>query len=363
MTVQAGNSMISFTSAPTVRLVDISDQSRWDGYSQSHPGASPYHLFAWRRAIEKTYGHRCYYLCAEQDKQMVGLLPLVRLHLPGVVDELTALPYCDLGACLSNCDQTQDILLREAIALQQKLKVKKLYLRGFLRETEFTNRLLRQEATGKVSMRLSLPSSAVELFAGFKSKLRSQIRKAEKNGVTFRWGGRGDLSVIYTVFAENMRDLGSPVHSKRWLDNVLAMYGTLARVGMVYIDNKVIGMGIILFGGQCVSIPWASTLRGYNHLSPNMLLYWNFLQFSADHGFAYFDFGRSTENEGTYKFKLQWGAMPTPLPWYTTMTTLEKKDHASSRSSKRHLATMVWMKLPLFMANAIGPSLRKYISL
>lgn len=355
---------MSLRSAPVIiHQAESADQRRWDNYVLTHLDASPYHLFAWKLAIETTYGHRCFYLYAEQNKQVVGILPLVRLHFPSVVDELIALPYCDLGACLTTCDQIQDALLREAVELQQKLKVKKLHLRGPLRETELKNRLLQPETTGKVRMLLDLPPSAAELFAGFKSKLRSQIRKAEKNGVVFRWGGREDLTALYAVFAQNMRDLGSPVHKKQWLDNVLAMYAQRAKAGLVYFENKPIGMGIILMDGQSVSIPWASTLRGYNHLNPNMFLYWNFLQFSADHGFAYFDFGRSTEDEGTYKFKLQWGATPKPLHWYKTMTTLKNNSTESKPSNKRHLAAALWRKLPLALANAVGPFIRKYISL
>jgi len=355
--------MSSHNTQIVIRQADLADQLRWDNYVLTHLDASPYHLFAWKLAIETTYGHQCYYLYAEQNQQMVGILPLVRLHLPGIIDELTALPYCDLGASLSNSDQVQDALLLEAVALQQQLKVKKLYLRGGLRETELKNRVLQPEATGKVRMLLDLPPSAAELFAGFKSKLRSQIRKAEKNEVIFRWGDREDLAALYAVFAQNMRDLGSPVHSKQWIDNVLAMYAQRARAGLVYFENKPIGMGIILMGSQGVSIPWASTLRGYNHLNPNMFLYWNFLQFSADHGFAYFDFGRSTEDEGTYKFKRQWGATPKPLLWYTTMTTSKNNSSEPLHSNKRHLAATLWRKLPLTLANAVGPFIRKYISL
>ena len=355
--------MNSSLAAPVVHLAGSTDQTRWDDYVLSHPEASPYHLFAWKQAIETTYGHRCYYLYAEQNQQVVGILPLVRLHLPGVIDELTALPYCDLGASLSNSDQVQDALLQETVALQQQLKIQKIHLRGPLRETELTKNLLQPEATGKVSMLLALPPSAETLFAGFKSKLRSQIRKAEKNGVTFRWGGREDLAAIYSVFAHNMLDLGSPVHSKRWLASVLALYAERAKAGLVYFGNNPIGMGIILLGGQGVSIPWASTLRGYNHLGSNMLLYWHFLQYSADHGFASFDFGRSTEDEGTYKFKRQWGAVPQPLPWYTSIPTSKKNTPSPSRSNRRHLAAALWRKLPLPIANAIGPSFRKYISL
>ena len=338
------------------------DQQRWDAYVLNHPDASPYHLFAWKRAVESSYGHRCHYLFAEKDGQLAGVLPLVHLNFPGLVNELTALPYCDVGNCLCDSGKVQDALLDEALNLQKKLNCKKLHLRGALKETELAKSSFQVEETGKVRMLLKLPASADELFSSFKSKLRSQVRKAEKNGVTFRWGGLDDLEAMYFVFAKNMHELGSPVHAKNWLRSVLEHYGKKAKVGLAEFEGKTIGMGIILLACQKVSIPWASTLREYNRLGPNMLLYWNFLKYSADHGCREFDFGRSTAGEGTYRFKQQWGAEPEPLPWYTCSKAGKGADE-SQHADQRGLAAAIWQKLPLPAANAVGPCLRKYISL
>ena len=346
-----------------IHLAENQDQQRWDAYVADHPDASPYHFFAWKRAVEDAYGHRCFYYLAEEHGRLVGILPMVHLHLPGLVNELCALPYCDVGACLSDTDLVHDGLLTEALNLKKQLGSNRLTLRGPLRDTVVQRASFQVEATGKVRMLLPLPGSAAALFAGFKSKLRSQIRKAEKNGIVFSWRTLGDMDDLYHVFARNMRELGSPVHGKEWLRQVLSHYSGRCKIGVVRFASTTVGMGILLQGAKGVSIPWASTLREYNHLGPNMLLYWNFLQFSAEHGFAFFDFGRSTEEEGTYRFKKQWGAEPEPLTWYRDQSGPENCPAPTRPTNGRNLLATLWRNLPLPVANTLGPHVRKYISL
>lgn len=347
-----------------IRTAENSDQDKWDAYVLNHPNVSPYHLFAWKKAVEAAYGHKSFYLMAEQDGDLVGVLPLIHLHCPLLVNELTALPFGDIGNCLCEDSEIQDHLLNKAISTGEQFKVRKIHLRGKLISTDFLQANFKIEQTSKVRMLLNLPSSSKKLLADFKSKLRSQIRKAEKNGVGFRWGSLKDIDAVYSVFSINMKMLGSPVHSKKWVFNILEQYKGQARVGLVEFEEQIIGMGIILICGQSVSIPWASTLREHNYLNPNMLLYWNFLKFSADNGFKIFDFGRSTEEEGTYRFKKQWGAQPEPLIWYTLSS--KKTDVGNKEKSTgggREKIEEIWRKVPLSVANLIGPHLRKYISL
>lgn len=346
----------------TIRIADQSDQTSWDDYVVAHPEATPYHLFAWREAIEESYNHSCYYLIAEQSGRIAGLLPLVHLHLPFVVNELTALPFCDVGNCLCADPAVQDSLIEYALKVGEKLKTRKICLRGELPNTDFFRTRFAPVQTGKIRMLFDLPSSGDELFAGFKSKLRSQIRKAEKNGVVFRWGSLMDLDGIFRVFSKNMHSLGSPVHSKRWLQSILTAFKESAKVGLAIYEDQVVGMGIILFCGQTVAIPWASTLNEFNRLNPNMLLYWNFLRYSADNGYSRFDFGRSSEGEGTYKFKEQWGAKPKPLMWYVQSGTIYDVEKQAASSERERIAD-IWRKTPFAIANMLGPRIRKYISL
>lgn len=347
-----------------IKLAEDVDQERWDEFILNHPNASPYHLFAWKKAIEGAYRHKCIYLYAETNKKIIGVLPIVHLHLPGIISEMVSLPFCDVGTCIAVSKEAQDLLCNEAISFKENGKVKKSQIRGDLFQSDTVRANYKKLETGKVRMILELPGSTDDLFKSFKSKLRSQVRKAEKNGVNFFWGTEQNIDNAYRVFSKNMHQLGSPVHSKSFLSAVLSHYGTRAKLGLAEFQGQTIGMGIILFGGKGVSIPWASTARDYNRLGPNMLLYWNFLKYSADNGYAFFDFGRSTEGEGTYNFKKQWGAKPAPLVWYDTIETPKKKKEPSQvDAGKRDRTAALWQKLPLGMANMFGPHIRKYISL
>ena len=132
---------------------------------------------------------------------------------------------------------------------------------------------------------------------------------------------------------------------------------------MVYLDKKPISVGILLQHRDTVTIPWSSTLREYNRIAPNMLLYWNFLAYAADNGYSSFDFGRSDPDSGTYKFKIQWEAQPQELHWYTSSTQTSKSPSSNSKFQLREYAATTWSKLPAPAADWLGPRLRKYISL
>ncbi|MCJ8502106.1 FemAB family XrtA/PEP-CTERM system-associated protein [Desulfatitalea alkaliphila] len=349
----------------TIKTAQEPDKPQWDTYILNHPNATPYHLWAWKQAIETAYGHRATYLLAQKNNNISGVLPLFQLRLAPFINQLVSLPYCDVGNCLADDSATQDMLLNQAIRLKHNTKSTTLHLRGDLTPAAAADHHFNRINTGKVRLILNLPSTSQALFNSFKSKLRSQVRKAEKNGVQFRWGHLADIDAAYHVFAKNMHELGSPVHSKTFLREVLSRFSNRAKIGLAEYNGKTIGMGIILATDNKISIPWASTLRVYNRLAPNMLLYWNFLKFSSDNGFQLFDFGRSTMGEGTYKFKQQWGAKPIPLIWYDAVNTPSNKaphPQNGTHANREHLSA-AWRKLPLTLATRIGPQVRKYINL
>ena len=340
------------------------DQQEWDSFVLSHPGASPYHFFAWGTAIRQAYGHERYYLMARQDSKLVGILPLVHLKLSFFINELVALPFCDVGNCLAVNSAIEGKLLAEALKLGKQLKTKNIQLRGALHSENNSNYPITPLESNKVRMLLNLPESSEVLLKSFKSKLRSQVRKAEKNGVVFRWAGKEGVDSFYSVFCSNMRDLGSPVHSRKLFHAIMENFGENARIGLAEFEGKCIGAGLILSTNEQTAIPWASTLRQHNRLAPNMLLYWNCLKFAADNGKKIFDFGRSTEKEGTFRFKKQWGATSASLPWYSSPPgPPQASKENQTKPSRRETVAEIWKKMPVPIANFVGPQLRKYISL
>jgi FemAB-related protein (PEP-CTERM system-associated) len=337
------------------------DQEEWDSFILRHPHASPYHFSAWGAAIAQAYGHKNYSLMARQNGRLVGVLPFVHLKLTFFVNEFISLPFCDVGNCLSIDGDVEKKLLEEILRLSKQLKIRNIQLRGqLLNKSNYAS--FTQLESNKLRMLLTLPESSETLFKTFKPKLRSQIRKAEKNRVFFRWAGKDGVDSFYAIFCNNMRELGSPVHSKKLFSAVMDHYGEKARIGLAEYEGKCISAGLILSTEEQTSIPWASSLRNFNHLAPNMLLYWNFLKFAADSGKKIFDFGRSTENEGTFRFKRQWGAEPFPLTWYSSCPS-SLGQSVNDKISGRKSAANLWKKLPISITNILGPQLRKYINL
>ena len=304
---------------------------------------------------------------AQSKNQVKGVLPLIYFNVP-FKRKLISLPYCDAGGPLADDPATETILLRQALKIAPSAKMLIRSTRPFANLSP--DRTLSKQ---KVRMILSLPKSSDKLLTSFKAKLRSQIKKAFKNGLTSIIGSTNLLNDFYSVFSENMRDLGSPVHSREWIFSILKAYANRAHVSVVYMpDGRPAAAGIILCHPKIVSIPWASSLRRFNTSNPNMMLYWSFLKFAADNAYSVFDFGRSTPGEGTFRFKKQWGAKPENLHWadfnstaylmgYPDYSNSDLKTQDSGRL--RSVAENAIQKMPLSLSKAFGSMTRKYVTL
>lgn len=352
-----------------VRLATDQDRLKWDGFVSSAPDAGPYHRYAWRTAVEQGYGHKGYYLLAEKetDGSPMGVLPLICFKMPWGRKSLISLPYCDYAGVVG-APATRELLLKRSLRLAKDLGISGVEHRCAHEETELGGNGVFSTLAGfhKSRMLLPLPDSSKLLWSGFKSKLRSQVSRPQKEGLSARLGGKELIDDFYQVFCLNMRDLGSPVHARQWFDVLVSEYGSSAKVGVVYLKTgEPSAAGILLTSKQKVAIPWASSLREHNRLAPNMLLYWSFLQWATDSGFKNFDFGRSTPGEGTYRFKEQWGAKPEPLFWLGSPQSKESVPNEGKGRTVglRELAENVWQQMPLPLANAIGSSVRGFISL
>ncbi len=347
-----------------IRLADDADRSSWDAFVLRHPQGLAYQLFAWKKAVEQAYDFRGLYLVAEEQGVVCGVLPMIHLKTPWLgAGVFVSLPYCDAGGVLADDQDIRNELVVSAEALTREMRAKSLQLRQSM-PLNSDPLCCHGQASGKVRMVLELSGDAGRLLAGLKAKLRSQVKKPLRDGLRVRIGGVELVDEFYQVFAENMRDLGSPVHSKTWILAVVVHFGERARIGVVYTsDGLPVAAGVILLHPGTVSIPWASSLRKFNHLNPNVLLYWSFLAFAADGGFPRFDFGRSTPGEGTYRFKEQWGAEPFPLYWEDRLQSNGEKTSGFLNGTGRKTAEAIWSRLPLSATNALGPLLRRHISL
>nr|NJM03672.1 peptidoglycan bridge formation glycyltransferase FemA/FemB family protein [Desulfobacula sp.] len=353
-----------------ITLAGPSDKENWNAYVLNHPQGIAYQLFAWKEAVEKAYGFKGLYLMAGNGNKTSGILPLIRVNLPFASGSLVSLPYCDAGGPLADSPDIEHQLISEAFNLASTMGIRTVSLRA-------TNPLAGYEPDttlnrNKVRMLLRLPDNSEKLLASFKAKLRSQVKKPFKDGLSVRSGGVELLNEFYPLFAENMRDLGSPVHSRNWIKQILCRFKNRAILFIVKMPDQTLAAGgILLCHPHMVSVPWASSLRRFNSWNPNMMLYWAFLKFAADNRYPLFDFGRSTPDEGTFGFKKQWGANPTPLYWADFKTAGRCKHKlqpvvntiSPDVSEKRKLAESMIIKMPIPVSKAFGNMTRRYISL
>jgi len=321
----------------------------WNQYVKSRPAASLYYRAEWKDLIQKVFGHDGYYFYACSAGEIVGILPLVRLKSGLFGDFMTSMPYFNSGGAIANSALIEQELMATANSHAAKLGIDHIeYRDDIFRE----NLPVRSE---KVNMILSLPNNDNDLWDTFSSKLRSQIRRSQREETRVMFGDKDCLDDFYTVFARNMRDLGTPVYSKVFFANILQKFAEHSKIIVVYIGNRPVAAAFLLGYKDILEIPWASTIKDVNHLSMNMLMYWQVLKFAIKNGYRYFDFGRSSMNSGTFRFKQQWGAKPKQLYWHYWLAENVALPRLNPDNPKYAMAISVWKRLPLFITNWIGP--------
>jgi FemAB-related protein (PEP-CTERM system-associated) len=210
----------------------------------------------------------------------------------------------------------------------------------------------------KITVVLDLPDDPAQLWErGIRAKVRSQIRRPQKEGMTTRFGP-GEREPFYRVFAENMRDLGTPVLPARFFETIAEVFPGIVEFGCVYYGTTPVAAGCGFVWRNEFEMTWASSIRAYNAMAPNMLLYWAFMEEMIGRGVRTFNFGRCTPGGGTHRFKSQWGGRDEPLPWAQWSGTGASETPNPDRPIFR-LATRIWSRLPLAIANRVGPYLAR----
>lgn len=329
----------------------------WDAFVEKYSEASIFHLFCWQYVISQTYGHKSFYIMHRCEKEILGVLPLVWLKSRLFGNVLTSMPYLDYGGICTAEETSRKALCKKALELRDICKAQYLELRQTIPNGSDDN--LRSD---KVDMVLDLSMGNEYIWEQFKPKVRNQVRKANKSGLTTKIGGAELINNFYRVFSINMRDLGSPVHSYMFFINIFKQYGEKARIITVCDGNKTVGALICLIFKDSVFVPWASTLREYFPKCPNNLLYWDTIQYACDKGYRFFHFGRSTKGSGTYKFKQQWGAQERQLYWEYYYRKHEQPHTPMAENPKYQMAARIWRRMPLSITLLLGPRIRKYLA-
>jgi len=320
--------------------------------SQSHLAHAP----EWATVIRQGYGHDPLYLAAEDDAGGLGLLPAFIVRRPLVGTIVTSMPFLDGGGPCACSAALATGLVRHLLVEAQREGASVVELRCAQRLE-----IASEPTEHKVNMVLPLPADAATLWRQLDRSVRNQVRKAERAGLSVEFGGTERLDAFYRFFAARMRDLGSPVHGREFFRATLDAFGNRARVALVRKGQTPIGGLIALAFTDILSVPWASCAKEYFALCPNMLLYWETIRAACSDGFQRFDFGRSTRGSGTYRFKRQWGALESPLFWYTIPLGRRASRPAGTGGRTATRLVGLWRHMPLSFTRRVGPHVRKYL--
>ena len=333
---------------PVTVSTDVQEHE-WDRFVDICAASTAYHRWCWRDVFGRAFGHDTVYLAGRRGPHVVGVLPLVSFRSPLFGRFLVSLPFVNYGGVLADDDAARDALVDAARSEATRRGARHVELRHTARL--FPEVPAREH---KVAMTLPLPSSADAAWRAFDNKVRNQVRKAQKSGLEAATGGPELLHEFYAVFAKNMRDLGTPVYARRFFAEVLRGVPD-TRVHVVRLDGRPIAAAITIGYRRTIENPWASSLREYRPLCANMLLYWTMIERAIADGYRVFDFGRSTRGETTWHFKKQWGAEESPFYWEYLVNGEAEVPDLSPGNAKFGRLIALWKRLPVPVANLVGP--------
>ncbi len=339
-----------------ISRIEAAQQRAWDDYVQASTASGHCHLSGWGRVAERAYGLRPFYFWAADGGKVTGILPAIMLRSLPRGKSLVSLPFLDDGGICADNRAGAAALYQHALDVCRAEHADLLDLRH-----RRASGLELSAHGSKVTFVLDLAAEPERVWASFDPKVRNQVRKSVKSGLTVSWTGREGLDSFYEVFAMNMRDLGSPVHSRRFFAEILEEFPDTARLILVRDGAKPVGGGVCLSFKDTVAVPWASSRRDYLSKCPNHILYWEAIRWGCKEGYRRFDFGRSSPGSGTYHFKKQWGAREEPLAWEIWRRDHRRRALVESGQGAYGLLSEAWKRLPVGVTTVVGPLLRKHI--
>ncbi|MDE2261049.1 MAG: FemAB family PEP-CTERM system-associated protein [Gammaproteobacteria bacterium] len=288
---------------------------------------------------------------------MAGVLPLVEQSSVLFGRFLVSLPFVTYGGILADDSGVATALAARACDLARERRADHLELR----HTEPLPAPSLAERLDKVSMVLSLPRTEQALAAQLGAKLRSQIRRGERERLELLWGGEERIADFYRVFAPAMHALGTPVYSRRFFEIAYDALRDFSSILVIRMRGIAHAGAILVRHGDSVEVPWAVASPEAKRASVNMRMYWELLRRACAAGAEEFDFGRSSVGSGTYRFKAQWGASPRQLYWHYWLPAGAPIPKLNPSNPKYAGAAALWRHMPLWCANALGPRIVRHL--
>jgi FemAB-related protein (PEP-CTERM system-associated) len=335
-----------------VRELESADFSRWDNFVSTCADATFFHRAGWKTVIERAFGHRTYFLYAEAGGRIEGVLPLAEIRSLLFGNTLVSLPFCVYGGIAAERERARQALDESARTLARKLRVDHLEYRSLTpQQPDWVHKDL------YVTFKKEIDPDEERNLLAIPRKQRAMVRKGIKAGLK----GELDDGVerFFDAYAASVHRLGTPVFSKRYFQILREVFGSDCEVLTVTHDRKLIASVLSFYFRDQVLPYYGGGTAAARDVAGNDFMYWDLMRRACERGIRVFDYGRSKRGTGSFDFKKNWGFEPQPLHYeYLLIKGKRVPDH-NPLNPKYSLFIKLWQRLPLPLANLIGPHIVK----
>ncbi len=344
----------------------LGQDPRWDEFVRTDSQGTFFHLLQWRDVLVRHFDHTPFYLYVEDGKSIVGVLPLFLVKSALFGRSLISIPLAVYGGIVAQSPDAEKLLLEEAKALAAKHGAGYVEFRGNPYRTQAAESAgeMQQSQIKQSDLYVTfiqeITGNDDDNFARVPRKQRRMIRQAEKYKLESRITADG-LDAFYPVYAESVRNLGTPCYPKAYFKELQKSFGDDCRTLLVEHNGKTIA-GVLTFFYKDQVLPYYSgSLRDSRQLAPNDFMYWRLMSFAAAQGCRIFDFGRSKKGTGAFDFKRHWGFEPQALPYLYYPIKARSIPDTSSLNPKLQWAIKLWQRLPLWLTMTLGPRIARHL--
>ena len=332
-----------------IRISEDAGAERWDAFVFAHPCGTFFHRIGWQRIFREVFRLDPRYLVAERGSEIVGVLPLVLQRSLLFGTALLSLPFCVEGGPLTLDGEADAALTSAALDLQRNCGAPYLEFRS--RKATREGWIARKELYASFCRALSADDA--ENLKAIPRKQRAVVRKTLESGLSSEVNG--DIAEVFHVYAESVRNLGTPVFPKRYFSALLGAFGKDCDTVTIKDDGMPVSAVLNFYHGDTVLPYYGGGTSLARRNGANDFLYWEVMRHAAARGYRKFDFGRSKSGTGAFAFKKNWGFVPDWLEYEYHFLPGQSMPDKNPLNPKYALMIETWKKLPLPVANLIGP--------
>lgn len=334
--------------------MQASDLARWDAFVLSNPEASFFHRAGWQIVIEKAFGHKTWFFYAELNGEIIGVLPLAQIKSFLFGHSLIALPFCVYGGIATSSDIAREALNQEAQKLAASLKVGHLEYRNYREQASHPDWVTKDLY---VTFRKEISADEEQNMLAIPRKQRAMVRKGIKAGLQSEIDQ--DVERFFSAYADSVHRLGTPVFSKKFFTLLKQTFGTDCEVLTITKDGRTVSSVMSFYFRDEVLPYYGGGTSEAREVAGNDFMYWELMRRACERGLKIFDFGRSKLGTGAFDFKKNWGFEAQALHYtYQLHQSLAVPD-TNPLNPKYQLFIKMWQRMPLALANVIGPHLVK----